>query len=129
MTTNENHTSAGVNTSVPTVKDKRKAIRDAIMSAKPKSIVIECFGQEVEVRQPTLKVIMNSQSSDDRALSAANMIIRHAYVPGTNERVFEDVDAEYLTNLPFNESLQALNNAINKLVGVEEAVEDQTKNS
>lgn len=127
MTTNETNTNT--NTSVPSVADRRKVIRDAIMSAKPKSIKIECFGQEVEVRQPTLKVIMNAQSSDDRALSAANMIIRHTFVPGTNERVFEDVDAQYLTNLPFNESLQALNNAINKLVGIDAAVEDQTKNS
>ena len=36
------------------------------------------------------------------------ILLYSAFVPGTNDRVFEDTDAELLFDLPFTEELKAI---------------------
>ena len=109
-------------TELPAATSARDAIRDAIIGGpdKTKTKIVEFFGQEIELRQPSMEVIMNMQASEgDRAASMANMIINYSYVPGTLERIFEEADAEALTALPFGADVQRIQRAINELTSLD----------
>lgn len=95
------------------------AIRAAILgSNQVQTKRITFFGQEVEVRQPTMKVILNGANMTDRSLASAQMIINHTYDPESGERVFEDADAEALMELPFGADMRRMQNAINELTAL-----------
>lgn len=87
-------------------------------SKKVKSEKVTFFGEEVEVRQPRMKDILGSgddNETSDRRL--ARMIVMHTYVPGTNERVFEDAHIDEILEMPFG-GIQKLNDAMNRLMGI-----------
>jgi hypothetical protein len=97
-------------------QEKKQSIRNAILGAqKIKTTQIEFFGQTVELRQPTMDFILNMNSEENRARAAAQMIIGYTYVPGTEERVFEDADLESIMALPFGQDVNRLNRAISSL--------------
>lgn len=120
--TNSNTTDT--NTNSPTRKDIRNALLGK--GPKPDTRVIELFGFEIELRQPSLGDIMRARETEDPAARAADMIIKYAYVPGTNERVFDDADRDQILKWPFGKDLARLNTAIVELTGVdiEEAEKD-----
>jgi hypothetical protein len=103
----------------------RKSIRDKIFSAKPESQLIEAFGTTFELRQPSLAVVLDTQQKEDRKEQVAAMLVQFAYVPGTNEKVFEEGDLDEIINLPFNSDMQKIQNAIADLTGA--VVTDATK--
>jgi len=107
--------------------DLRNKIRAAVSSAKPRSVIVSFNGVEIEMRQPSLGEVMDGQQtiSEDRKEGVARMMIRFAYVPGTEEKVFEEGDVDMLIGLPFGDDMQRMNEAINNLTGVE--VTDATK--
>lgn len=108
----------------------RSDIRDKIFSAKPKTIRVTLFGAVVELRQPPLAVILSvqEQTADDRMASIFQTMMRYVYVPGTDERVFEDADRDSFLNLPFGEDMQSLQSAITELTNVADMVKEATKN-
>lgn len=83
-------------------------------------------GQEIEIRSPSLADIVDLQQEDNKAVSFARMLIAYAYVPGTDERLFEAADEEKLINLPFNDELRKLTSAMNKMLGVDSDEEDDS---
>lgn len=110
----------------------RDALRAAIFSAENKKAAtrnIELFGQEVEIRQPTLGQIakMSKVSADDKVPPIIRIMIEYTYVPGTDERVFEVADTEALASLPSGKWLNDFNKAMEELSGVN--VKDAEKNS
>jgi len=110
----------------------RDDIRAAIFSVenrRPKTKVIELFGQEVEVRQPTLAQInkLGKASADERTPALVRIMIEYIYVPGTDTKVFDAADAESLATMPSGKWLSDLNSAIEELTGVN--VKDAEKNS
>lgn len=108
----------------------RTAIRDAILGAKPKSAIIKLFGQDVELRQPTMGQMFETQGEGTPAQISARMLAKYAYVPGTDERVFEDMDADTIANLPWGEDLIKMQEAISKLNGIDlKTVQAAAKNS
>jgi len=102
------------------VTGNREALRAHLLSSKPKakSTVIDLFGVDVELRQPSFKSIMTARETEDPVERAASMIIKYAFVPGTNEQVFDDADMDQILDWPFGEDLARLNTAITELTGV-----------
>lgn len=98
-------------------------------NTRAKSEVLTLFGVEVELRQPSIGAIMDAQEIKDPARQAANMIIKFAYVPGTDEKVFEEGDVDSIIQWPFGEDLKHLQDAIGRLTSldVEAAQEDLEK--
>lgn len=100
----------------------RDELRAAIFhNSKPNSTTLTFFGVEIELRQPPMKDVMEAQATaaENRALAAAQMVVRYAYVPGTNERVFEDADIDAIMQMPFGADLANLNVKIAELTNVD----------
>lgn len=111
----------------PELAPDRNAIRAKIFGAKATNKVIDFFGAKVEVRQPAVGDILESTDVNDDVNEAVGektptmlrAIIRGCYVPGTNDRVFDDADVEGLKTLPFGKELTLLTNTIQELMGVD----------
>lgn len=112
----------------PTPGPTRDELRAKLLGSKvkPKFELIQLFGSEIELRQPSFGDLMKVRDIDDIATRAVEMIIQYAYVPGTSERVFEDTDRNVILGWPFGEDLVRVNTAIAKLTGVDiELAEDE----
>lgn len=112
----------------------RNALRDAIFSSdrtKPQVRTVTFFGEELEIRQPDLRTILSisSSSTENRQMAIVDMIIAYAYVPETDERVFEDADRDQLLALPFGNDYSELQKAISDLTNVNVLTDTATKNS
>jgi len=102
-------------------KSQRDALRSKLLGNAPKAEtkIVKLFGQDVELRQPTLASILEAQDTEDIKKRSVDMIVRYAYVPGTNERIFEDSDAAVILEWPFNRDLVSMQKAIGDLTGVD----------
>lgn len=117
-----------------TTKPTRAQIRAAIfngVNTKPKSKVIAFFGQQIEVKQLDLDTILSFRTDEnmtpkDRMVAT---IIAYGYVPGTDDRVFEDADKDQLLSMPFGADFQRLQAAISDLTNIDIATKDAEKNS
>lgn len=112
----------------------RNQIRAAIFDSentKPKHEPLTFFGQKIEIRQPDLDTILTFSNSagDDRKHMMVSMIVMWAFVPGTDERVFEETDQDQLLKLPFGPDFAALNKAIQNLTDVTLLAQAAEKNS
>lgn len=104
----------------------RNELRSALLSShKAKSEMITIFGVEVEFRQPTLDAILSAKSTQDSKERTVDMIIKYAYVPGTNEQVFEAADKEQILRWPFGEDMIKVQQVIARLSGID--VSEATK--
>ena len=106
----------------------RKRIRDTMLTAKPETKHLHIFGCDVEVRQPTLEEVIAYQNSEDKVRAAAGIIQRYVYVPDTGERVFEEADLDQIRRMPFGRDMNALQEAINELMGLQKMVDTELKN-
>ena len=107
----------------------RDSIRSGIFSAKPVSDTITIFGNKVEIRQMSTGAIMDLRSDENRKEAMIRSVIGHCYVPGTNEKVFDETDIEALLEVPFSGDMVKLSEAIGKLSGVDLEIEEMAKNS
>jgi len=105
---------------------KRNELRAKLLGSapKPKSELVTLFGAEVELRQPTLATIMEMSDEVDSKQRSVDMFLRYAYVPGTNELVFEKTDAAVILAWPFGDDILAMQQAIGRLTGLKVAIED-----
>lgn len=96
---------------------RRDRIRGAVFGAKPKSEVFTFFGEQVEIRQPSLGIILEQRqaSSDEQTF---NMLLNYTFVPGTVEKVFEQADIDALRNVPFGEDMNNFTTKMQKLLGL-----------
>jgi len=108
-------------------KTARDVLRSKLLGGGhgPKKELITLFGEEIELHQPTLGAILSAQSFNDIKAQSINMIIEYAYVPGTDERVFEAGDADVIANWPFGDDLVKLQTTIAKLTGVDTSKEEE----
>jgi hypothetical protein len=94
----------------------------------PQKRNITLFGEEVEIRQPTLAQINKlSKSADEKTPAIVKIMIEYMFVPGTDEKVFDPADAAQLAEMPSGKWLNDMNNAIEELTGVD--VKAAEKNS
>lgn len=102
-------------------------IRSKILSSdskKGKAEVIKFFGTEIEIRQPTLRDLVNYAGKEKT--SFVDTLLEYAYVPGTNEKVFEEADRDGLLDLPFGEDAQRVGDVIAKFTNM--SVDTAVKN-
>lgn len=106
-------------------------IRSAIFqAAKPKSKLVKLFGQDVELKQPSMGTMFEAQAAKTTALASAQMIIAYCYKPGTDEKVFDSADVEVITQMPWGKDLVDVQNAIQELTGIDKAtIQAAIKNS
>ncbi len=103
-----------------TVRDK---IRSQVFSSdKFKREEVTAFGTKIEIRQATLGRVLELQEKlqKDRKGAIGLAFIEFCYVPGTDERLFDDGDLDLILGLPFGEDFQRVQDVINKLMGVRE---------
>lgn len=114
--------------------EARNNIRSAIFSQKPRSKIIKVAGADVELRQPLLGQLYAELETDvvestNKKSIVVKMLLDYCYVPGTDEKVFEDTDKEALMALPFNKDWQDLQTEINSLLDLDESLKAARKNS
>jgi len=108
----------------------RDQLRAALIGKKHKceSELVTLFGVQVELHQPTLAAILDAREEDDIQTRTADVFIRYAYVPGTNERIFEDTDRATILDWPFTQDLIEVQSVIARLTGVDiGTVEEELK--
>lgn len=105
----------------------RDAIRAKIFAAKPlKREEMVLFGAKVEIRQPTLGVILEAQQKGDRKEALLDLLMDYCFVPGTDDKVFEPADVEGLKKLPMQSDITRLNEVIARLTDID--ITGATKN-
>lgn len=112
----------------------RAELRTSIFKSEnlqPKTEVVTFFGEEVEVRQPSMNTILNFRNADeaDRKTQMVDMLIEYVFVPGTNEKVFETADKDQLLQMPFGQDMTGLQAAISRLTNVDLQTSAKAKNS
>lgn len=103
---------------VPLTRDQ---LRAALIGKKHagRTEIVTLFGCEVELRQPTLKTILEAREEDDEKKRTTDVFINYAYVPGTDERIFEDTDRQRILEWPFSDDLIEVQMTIARLTGVD----------
>lgn len=105
-------------TKIPMTRDQLRAELIG-KKHKPERQTVVLFGQEVELQQPTLASILEARENADEKTRVADVFIKYAYVPGSEERVFEEGDRDVILNWPFGEELIEVQRVIAKLTGVD----------
>lgn len=95
--------------------DIRQAIFDKIACRAKQTV--EILGTTIEVVQPTVKEMLELSTSGV-AISVTEILIRFAYVPGTDTQVFEVADREMLDALPFTSDIQRIFDVFNNFSAV-----------
>jgi len=112
-------TAADQATKAEKVPLSRGDIRAKIFAAKKrKSKVVEFFGVDIELRQPTLGDVINARESTDRQAAVVETLVKYAFIPGTDEHVFEDADADSFKTMPFGADFIRVSNALESLTEV-----------
>ena len=99
----------------------RDDVRAAIFhsgSKRFKRVEMDLFGSRVEVRQPTIGQILEAQEEEDRRKSLVRLMVGYCFVPGTDEKVFEDADFDSIMGLPFDDNFIRLNTVIEEMIDV-----------
>ena len=98
----------------------RSQLRGKIFSAKTEKKTVNFMGAEVELRQPGIGQVLEARQafSDDLKRGTVNMLIKYTYVPGSDEKVFEEADFDAILELPFNADFNNLSSELNKLMGL-----------
>ncbi len=81
---------------------------------------IDFFGQKIELRAPSLGAIINREG----VINAVTILIENSYIPGTDEKVFEEADRDALMKLPFNADLMSVARALEELTGIDVKAEE-----
>lgn len=107
----------------------RDSIRAKILGVSRKSKVVEVDGIQIEVRQPSVGEMMSLTASDDKKQDLMiHSIVENCYVPGTNERVFDETDIDGLRAMPFGDSWLLLTKALDELMDYKKQVQEEAKN-
>lgn len=80
----------------------RNDIRASILGSSKtfKKIKTEIEGEPIEVRQLSLSLQNEVYSGKEGLNALIDALIESCYVPGTDERIFEDTDKEVIKNMP-----------------------------
>lgn len=110
------------------MSELRDKIRTAAFNQKCRSKIVSYAGVDIEIRQPPVGVVLGREGASDRKALMSHMLINYCYVPGTDEKVFEEADIEALMAVPFNKEWIAINEAIDSLTDLGETRKEEAKN-
>ncbi len=98
----------------------RKQIRDALLGKKHDALTepLTLFDVEIELHQPSFESMLDARDEDSMKKRMIDMIIKYAYVPGTDDPVFEAADEATILQWPFGDDLYRLQMAITKMTGI-----------
>lgn len=97
----------------------RNEVRAKIFARKDvKKKRVDFFGTEIELWQPKLRDIIAAQESTDREASIIETLVKYAFLPGTEEHVFEEADADSLKEMPFGADFLRVSKALEELTEV-----------
>ena len=98
----------------------RDKLRGQIFSAKTfLSQEITLFGATVELRQPSLGQILEAQEQPERKLALLKLLVEYCFVPGTDDRIFEEADMDNIMNMPFSKDIEHLNDVMLGLTNID----------
>lgn len=101
------------------MSEARDALRAKLLATRAVTTrKLTFFGEEIELRQMTLADVMKARDNPDEQLRLTDILIQYAYVPGTDEKVFEEGDTEVLLQQPFGQDFINLSNALTDLTQV-----------
>lgn len=96
--------------------------------------IVEWNGRKYEVRRPTLKQTQSIQAMSrkkngeiDDGLALVQGIIHCVYVPGTNERVYEQADVDAIQGRGIEDFIGAFASALGKLGAKPEEIEKNSE--
>lgn len=117
------NTDVGEERITPPKKVTRDEIRSKVFSAEsmtPKKKTIDFFGSQIEIHQPLMGEILKLRSEDEeeRRSAVLDTLVSYSYVPGTNERVFDDTDVESFKNMPWGPDFTKVMEAFGELTGI-----------
>lgn len=95
--------------------------RAAIFATRaPRTVIIEFFGVEVEIRQPRMgDVIDRAADEETKKNGLVTQLIAYGYLPGTDQKIFTPEDIDSLKALPFGKDYSALADALVQLMDVD----------
>lgn len=107
-----------MNDQLPTMsaRDRLRAATFSSQNKKPKAKVIMFFGNEIELRQSSLATLFEEKPDNQAAL--VNFLCTCSYVPGTDERLYEEADAAEFLAMPFGPEFVRVTEALQELTGV-----------
>lgn len=103
--------------------EARNALRGALLSGPHlarKRYPLDFFGQKIEIVQPSVSDVAKlseGKGAGEINISLVDVLIDYAYVPGTDEKVFEEGDKDVLKGLPFGPEMTALSDLLGDLYG------------
>lgn len=100
----------------------RDKIRGEIFSAenrKTKSEIIDFYGAKIEVRQPLVAQIVNEDDAEEGRAGIVSSLLKYAYVPHTEEKVFDEADVDTLMTMPFSRDFGRFAEAFQKLTNID----------
>lgn len=109
-----------------------RTLKSRIFAAKNKifkSEMVSFFGEQIEIRQPTLAKMLNRTEEDleDPQRRGVFVLLNYAYVPGTEIPVFEYADVEALVGMPYGDDFGRVMEAFQRVTGID--VKGAEKNS
>jgi hypothetical protein len=108
-----------------TARDLRATIFSSA-NKKPKSKLVQFYGVEIEVRQASLsKVLELVRGADQQSVGWLNILLNYAYVPGTNEPVFDEANVDEIMSLPYGPDMAALTDAFTSLTTLDVAAAEK----
>jgi hypothetical protein len=134
MANKASNTTTSAPVPVPASSEKklsRDEIRQRIFSAENKqksSRIIHFGGVDIELRQPSVRetLALGDSMGNDR-IFLVNFLIQYAYVPRSEEKIFDPADYDMLADLPFGKDMSEASRALRELTDI--VVADEAKNS
>lgn len=98
-------------------RDELRAKIFAEENRKQKVVPLTFFGVEMELRQPTFAQTLDlrDDAGGDEQNTAILILLNFAYVPGTNEKVFDPADYDQLVSMPMGRDMQDAITAVRRL--------------
>jgi hypothetical protein len=94
---------------------RRDALRARILGKQLKREIVHLKDDDgteydIEVREPTVARMqeMGAQTAVPNSEKMIALVIDHAYIPGSDEKVFEPEDADVIRNLPYRADFSPL---------------------
>lgn len=111
----------------------RKMTRDemrAVMFSPEKTIAhripLKFNGMDLEWQRPSIQELAEAQDAGKDRNFMVGMIINYSYIPGTDEKVFEDGDYAVIMKMPYSEEYGDAVGAIVKTLNLR--VDEKVKN-
>ena len=108
----------------------RDDIRTAVLDSKGDTELVSFRGVQIEIRSPALEDLVQYRNASEDDTVMARAIVQNCWVPGTQERVFDETDIPAIMKLKLNADMRRLNKTLTRILGaddLDEKVSDATK--